>query len=59
LNLSQVHSMTVKKTTAQQLRRILDEIYDNSVGLHLKSKRFIDQMGSWYQPLKPRQTDDD
>jgi len=59
LNLSKVHSMTVKKTTAQQLRRILDEIYDNSVGIHLKSKRFIDQMGSWYQPLKPRQTDDD
>lgn len=58
LDLSKVHSMQVKATTTTQLRHILDEIYNNSVGLRLKSKRFIDQMGSWYQPLKPRDDDD-
>ncbi|CAM3054906.1 DNA repair protein RecO [Lactiplantibacillus plajomi] len=57
LDLAKVHSISVKPTTAQQLRRILDEIYNNSVGLRLKSKRFIDQMGSWYQPLPPRNQD--
>jgi hypothetical protein len=28
------------------------------VGVRLKSKRFIDQMGSWYQPLAPRKNED-
>lgn len=57
LNLQKVHSIKVKPNTAAELRRLLDEIYNNSVGLRLKSKRFIDQMGSWYQPLKPRDED--
>ncbi|MCW6173724.1 DNA repair protein RecO C-terminal domain-containing protein, partial [Lactiplantibacillus plantarum] len=56
--LAKVHSIKVKPRTAAELRRILDEIYQNSVGVRLKSKRFIDQMGSWYQPLAPRKNED-
>ncbi|MFB9769537.1 DNA repair protein RecO [Lactiplantibacillus modestisalitolerans] len=54
LDLAKVRSIKVKPATAAQLRQILDEIYNHSVGIRLKSKRFIDQMGSWYQPLPPR-----
>lgn len=58
LDLAKVHSIKVKPRTAAELRRILDEIYQNSVGVRLKSKRFIDQMISWYRPLTPRKSED-
>lgn len=61
LDLDQLKSITVHPDTKKKLRQVIDEIYDEGVGLRLKSKRFIDQMDSWAEqipPLKPKQKDD-
>ena len=31
----------------RKLRQFIDELYDNYVGIHLKSKKFIDNLNSW------------
>lgn len=44
LNLQQVNNIKVNDFTKQRLQMVLDTIYDDQVGLRLKSKRFIQQM---------------
>lgn len=36
--------ISVQKNTKLEMKRILDKIYEENVGLHLKSKSFIEQM---------------
>ncbi|MCZ1300290.1 DNA repair protein RecO, partial [Enterococcus faecium] len=35
----------------------IDQLYDEYVGIHLKSKKFIDQMKSWAHVLKTSEKD--
>lgn len=42
--LEKIGHINVSVRTKRQLRRLLDDIYNNSVGLRLKSKRFLDQI---------------
>lgn len=44
LNLQQVNAIKINPVTKERLQFILDTIYNDQVGLRLKSKRFIDQM---------------
>ncbi|ANK59594.1 DNA repair protein RecO [Loigolactobacillus backii] len=53
LNLSKLTSISVKQATKDELRRIIDRIYSDTVGLSLKSKHFIDDMKNWDHLLKP------
>ena len=53
-------TIKVKDETKKEIRVVLDMIYDESVGIKLKSKRFIDQMYQWGDLLidrKPEETD--
>jgi len=50
LDLKSLHSINVKSETKKHLRHFLDQIYDDTVGVHPKSKRFIDQMNEWEGP---------
>ncbi|WP_295731567.1 DNA repair protein RecO [uncultured Limosilactobacillus sp.] len=52
LNLQKVDQIQVDKLVKRNLRWALDKIYGDQVGLRLKSKRFIDQMGEWTTELK-------
>lgn len=52
LNLEKVHEIQVDQLVKRNLRWALDKIYGDQVGLRLKSKRFIDQMGNWTAELK-------
>lgn len=52
LNLAQVNQIQVDQSVKNRLRYTLDRIYDDELGLHLKSKRFIDQMATWENQLK-------
>ncbi|MCZ2490895.1 DNA repair protein RecO [Dellaglioa carnosa] len=52
VNLDKLNSIKVAERTKKELRQIIDVIYDNSVGLNLKSKKFIDGMSSWPVSLK-------
>lgn len=54
LNLQQVGAVAVDDRTKQGLDQALTKIYDNQVGLHLRSKRFLDQMASWTTRLQRR-----
>ncbi|PWG01108.1 DNA repair protein RecO [Levilactobacillus bambusae] len=54
VNLNQVGHIDIKPATQKNLRRVLDLIYNNAVGVHPKAKRFIDQMASWEGRLKKK-----
>ncbi|MDM8259044.1 DNA repair protein RecO [Limosilactobacillus vaginalis] len=52
LNLQRLNSIKINSTTKRRLQFVLDSLYDNEVGLNLKSKKFIRQMGQWEEKLK-------
>ena len=39
-----IQSIKLKKETKQLIRQIIDQLYEEYVGIHLKSKKFIEQM---------------
>lgn len=51
LNLQQVDQVNVNSLVKRNLRWALDKIYNDQVGLALKSKHFIDSMNSWDHDL--------
>ena len=55
-----LNSIDLAQETKVQIRKVIDELYNEYVGIHLKSKKFIDQMKSWAGTLKDaRQKSDD
>lgn len=52
INYQQISSIKLKDETKLAIRQTLDNIYDEYVGIHLKSKKFINQMKSWENMLK-------
>ena len=52
LTLQKLNSIKINSTTKRRLQFVLDSLYDNEVGLNLKSKKFIRQMGQWEEKLK-------
>ena len=51
LDLNKVERINVKPDTKAELRRILDVIYTDMVGVTPKAKRFLDQMQQWQDRL--------
>ncbi|WP_283587643.1 DNA repair protein RecO [Limosilactobacillus viscerum] len=58
LNLQRVNNIKVNDFTKQRLQLVLDTIYDDQVGLRLKSKRFIQQMHRLEQKMGKLNLDD-
>ena len=52
LNLQKLNSIKINPATKRRLQFVLDSLYDNEVGLNLKSKQIIRQMGQWEEKLK-------
>lgn len=52
IQLSQINQINLKQDTKDSIRFALDILYDEYVGVHLKSKKFIDNMKSWEKMLK-------
>jgi len=46
-------SISLKADMKQKLRLFIDELYDDYVGIHLKSKKFIDDLTTWGNIMKP------
>ncbi|WP_057896854.1 DNA repair protein RecO [Liquorilactobacillus oeni] len=44
VDLLRLNSISLKEETKQKLRYVLDQIYNNDVGLNLKPKHFLDEM---------------
>lgn len=51
ITFKQVQTIQMKEETKQEIRRLLDAIYDEYVGIHLKSKKFIQEMKQWQSLL--------
>lgn len=51
LNYDQITSISLQKETKQAIRQAIDELYEEYVGIHLKSKSFIDQLENIANPL--------
>ncbi len=47
VDLNKLNTINVSKTTKQKLRNVIDQIYNRSVGVVPKSKRFIDQLDKY------------
>ena len=47
LSFEELRSISVKDDMKRKLRHFIDDLYDNYVGIHLKSKKFIDSLNSW------------
>lgn len=52
VDLTKVKSINVSDYIKRRLQRLIDTIYDHQVGLHLRSKTFINQMHTWDSQLK-------
>lgn len=52
VNLENLQDISIADKTKEDIQTVLDYIYDESVGIHLKSKSFIRQMKSWGNLLK-------
>ena len=53
--LNQLGSLKLKAETKQEMARLMNHIYDDQVGVHLKSKSFIQQLENWQGRLQTRQ----
>jgi DNA repair protein RecO (recombination protein O) len=58
LNLQQVNTIKINSFTKERLQYVLDTLYNDQVGLRLKSKRFISQMNRLEQKMGKLSTDD-
>lgn len=52
VSLDQIGSISVKEETKKEIQSLVDQIYDDSVGVKLKSKGFIKKMDKWGSVLK-------
>ena len=49
---AELQTISVKPEMKLKIRQFLDMIYDEYVGIHLKSKKFIDDLSSWGSIMK-------
>ena len=47
-----LETISLKPEIKQELRQFMDQLYEEYVGIHLKSKKFIDSLSDWGQLLK-------
>lgn len=52
INLETIGEISIKANTQEEIKRLIDHIYDQLVGLRLKSKKFIDDLYKWENFLK-------
>lgn len=52
ISLEELRLITLSSEIKGQLRSIIDQIYDEFVGIHLKSKKFIDDLQNWGEVMK-------
>ena len=52
INFQTLETISLKSEIKQELRQFMDQIYEEYVGIHLKSKKFIDSLADWGQLLK-------
>lgn len=51
IDIGKINSIKVSQPTKDELQRVIDLLYDNSVGIHLRAKGFIEQLDTWQHAL--------
>lgn len=54
ISFNDLERISIKEEMKQKLRLFIDQLYDEYVGIHLKAKKFIDDLSSWGQIMKPK-----
>lgn len=52
INLKTIGEISIKENTQEEIKRLIDHMYDQLVGLKLKSKKFIDDLYKWEDFMK-------
>lgn len=52
ISFSDLETVSIKPEMKQKLRVFIDQLYEEYVGIHLKSKKFIDDLGKWGDIMK-------
>lgn len=52
ITFDRIQSVSVKDDTKADINRVIEQLYDELVGLKLKSKKFIDDMKNWQDLIK-------
>lgn len=52
LHFDSLKTISFKPDMKQKLRKFIDEVYEDYIGLRLKSKKFIDDLDHWGQVMK-------
>lgn len=52
IQLEKIGEVSIAKKTQSEIKELIDHIYSESVGLHLKSKSFIDNLYKWEDYLR-------
>ncbi|MGR3741750.1 DNA repair protein RecO [Companilactobacillus sp. DQM5] len=47
IDLKKINTIDVKQSTKNQIQHVIDLIYDDNIGLNLKSKKFIEKLNSY------------
>ncbi|MDG3133034.1 DNA repair protein RecO [Streptococcus suis] len=53
ISFNELETISIKSEMKQKLRLFIDQLYEEYVGIHLKSKKFIDDLSSWGQIMQP------
>lgn len=57
LHFDDLKSISLKPEMKQKLRMFIDDLYNDYVGIHLKSKKFIDHLSDWGNIMKNESDD--
>ena len=52
ISLEELKTISLSPEVKAELRQFIDQLYDDYVGLHLKSKKFIDGLQNWGEVMK-------
>ncbi|MGT2912120.1 DNA repair protein RecO [Streptococcus cameli] len=52
ISFTDLETISIKSEMKQKIRLFIDQLYDEYVGIHLKSKKFIDDLDKWGDIMK-------
>lgn len=53
ISFADLETISIKPEMKHKLRLFIDQLYEEYVGIHLKSKKFIDDLAKWGDIMKP------
>lgn len=53
ISFAELETISIKPDMKRKLRLFIDQLYEEYVGIHLKSKKFIDGLADWGEVMKP------